>query len=92
MMRSAAFVALIVVASFPSAAQDPPAPEECIVTRRGSAVVVNHEGRAYRLASEACKTEFLSDPERYAQLYDALLELEAAGRALAPRSASLVPS
>lgn len=70
-------------------------PEECVV-QRGQAVAATatHGGKAYRFASAACRDVFLSDPERYAQLYDALEELAAAGRtpAPAPREASLVPS
>ncbi|HEX7155130.1 MAG TPA: hypothetical protein VF618_26910 [Thermoanaerobaculia bacterium] len=64
-------------------------PEECI--SRGN-VAVEHAGKTYRLASEECRQQFLEDPERYAQLYDALLELEALGVKPKPRQASLVPS
>ncbi|HEX2123145.1 MAG TPA: hypothetical protein VHL59_16045 [Thermoanaerobaculia bacterium] len=65
-------------------------PEQCLA-KRGE-IVVTHGGKTYRLANEACRAQFLSDPERYAQLYDALLELEAEGTPLAPATASLVPS
>lgn len=69
-------------------AQDP---EQCLVKKGG--VVVSHGGKSYRLAGEACREQFLSDPERYAQLYDALQELQAEGTPLrAPSSPSLVPS
>jgi YHS domain-containing protein len=57
-------------------------PEECL---KGGKVRVEHGGKTYRLATEECREQFLSDPERYAQLYDALAELEA-------QPASLVPS
>ena len=68
-----------------------PAPEDCL---KSSRVTVTHAGKTYRLATEACRTQFLSDPERYSQLYDALLELEAAGKTIEvpPDEASLVPS
>lgn len=68
-----------------------PAPEDCL---KASRVTVSHGGKTYRLADEACRQQFLSDPERYSQLYDALLELEAAGKTMEapPEEASLVPS
>jgi YHS domain-containing protein len=66
-----------------------PVPEECIA--KGE-VSVTHGGKTYRLANDACREQFLSDPERYAQLYDALLELQAEGAPIAPARASLVPS
>jgi YHS domain-containing protein len=58
------------------------------------AFTVEHAGKTYGLRTEECRVEFLSDPERYAQLYEALQELartegrppETAG------SVSLVPS
>ena len=80
-----AIVALLLAGSI--SAQ--PTPEECIAKRD---VSVEHGGKAYRLASEACREQFLSDPERYAQLYDALLELQAEGETIAAPRASLVPS
>jgi len=66
-------------------------PEECISGK--GATSVEYAGKTYRFAFADCREEFLSDPERYAQLYDALLELQAAGRVVerAP-AASLVPS
>ena len=90
-MRRLLLVALFSV-TVPSGAQEAPAPESCLATTDGAAVVVSHGGKSYRLASEACRRQFLSDPERYAQLYDALAELEQAGKPLAPPPASLVPS
>lgn len=74
-------------------AQNAPQPEECLA-RAGdaAAVAVEHGGKSYRLASEACRAQFLSDPERYSQLYDALRELEAEGTPLRPATPSLVPS
>ena len=78
----------------PAIAQEAPIPEECLVAQGiRAAIVVTHEGKEYRLASGSCREQFLSDPERYAQLYDALAELAAAGVTVEkPRSASLVPS
>ena len=67
------------------------APEECL-TKSRDAVVVAHGGKNYRLANEACREQFLSDPERYSQLYDALMELEAEGTPLRATPPSLVPS
>jgi len=73
-------------------AQESPQPEDCI-KQSDSSVAVIHAGKSYRLASEACRVQFLSDPERFAQLYDALLELEKDGKpVVAPSKASLVPS
>jgi YHS domain-containing protein len=85
-------VALILVA-LPLAAQDAPAPEQCLA-RAGdrSALAVTHGGKTYRMANEACRAQFAADPERYAQLYDALLELEAEGTPLRAAPPSLVPS
>jgi YHS domain-containing protein len=66
-------------------------PEQCLTPR--ASVTVEHGGKTYALANEACREQFLSDPERYAQLYDALLELQAQGRRVQPPSKpSLVPS
>ena len=77
-----------------AAAQDTPAPEQCLAKASdASALVITHGGKTYRMANEACRAQFAADPERYAQLYDALLELEAEGTPLrAPATASLVPS
>jgi len=74
-------------------AQSAPEPEACIAKAGDrAAVVATHGGKSYRLASEACREQFLSDPERYSQLYDALLELAAEGTPLRPATPSLVPS
>ena len=69
-----------------------PPPEDCLL-RRGerAAATVQHDGKTYAFRHAACKDEFLTDPERYAQLYDALAELDAEGVSL-EREASLVPS
>lgn len=74
-------------------AQTAPAPEQCLA-RSGdrSALTVTHGDKSYRMANAACRDQFVSDPERYAQLYDALLELEAEGVKLEPATPSLVPS
>lgn len=93
MMRRAIAALIIAVATPAAIAQNAPAPEECLAKRgSASAVVVSHGGKEYRLANEACRAEFLTDPERYAQLYDALLELEKEGTPLAASGPSLVPS
>lgn len=65
-------------------------PEQCLVPQT-SVITVTHGAKTYALASEDCRAQFLSDPERYAQLYDALLELRAAG-AKPKAPPSLVPS
>ena len=67
-------------------------PEECVVLEGRPAVTVAHGGRTYPLRHAECRDEFLTDPERYAQLYDALLEIHAAGRVVEPEKPSLVPS
>ena len=79
----------LVAALMFAAADAQPSPEECIAK---PAVVVAFAGKTYRLASEACRAQFLADPERYSQLYDALLELQASGASIAPAPASAVPS
>lgn len=66
-------------------------PEECVTER--SAIVASHGGKTYAFRHADCREQFLEDPERFAQLYDALLELRASGEKIeAPREASLVPS
>ncbi|HEX7708683.1 MAG TPA: hypothetical protein VF701_19635 [Thermoanaerobaculia bacterium] len=96
MMRAALVVAIVVTLAVATqvSPQETPAPEECLAKRDdASAVQVTHGSKSYRLASEACRAQFLSDPERYSQLYDALIELEAEGTPLRrPSTASLVPS
>lgn len=67
-------------------------PEECLVTSGKAAVTVEHQGKRYGFHFADCRDEFLTDPERYAQLYDALLELHAAGAKIEKSPASLVPS
>jgi hypothetical protein len=75
------------------AAQTAPAPEQCLArTGDSSALVVAYGEKTYRMAGVVCRDQFLSDPERFAQLYDALLELEAEGVVLRPATPSLVPS
>lgn len=68
-------------------------PESCIV-RPGqkAAASATFNGKTYAFAKAECRELFLSDPERYAQLFDALAELAAAGELPAQREASLVPS
>jgi YHS domain-containing protein len=68
-------------------------PEECLVTRGGkAAVTVEHNGKRYAFRHADCRDEFLTDPERYSQLYDTLLELHAQGAKIESAPPSLVPS
>jgi hypothetical protein len=55
-------------------------------------VIVEHAGKSYAVASAECRDLFLTDPERYAQLFDALIELQEQGKNIAPPQPSLVPS
>ena len=89
----ATLVVAVLTPAASSAAQTAPAPEQCLA-RAGdrSAITVTHGAKTYRMASEACREQFVGDPERFAQLYDALLELEAEGVVLQPATPSLVPS
>lgn len=67
-------------------------PEECLAGPGKGAVTVEHGGKTYAFRHADCREEFLKDPERYAQLYDALLELQAQGRKIETAPPSLVPS
>jgi hypothetical protein len=70
-------------------------PEECLVTRgKKTAASVTYNNRTYAFTSVECRDVFLTDPERFSQLYDALQELAEAGEFVAPppEDASLVPS
>ena len=74
-----------------------PQPEDCVLAGpEGAAASVEYRGKTYYYRDSVCKDEFLTDPERYSQLYDALLELKAQGKTIQkPKShdaASLVPS
>lgn len=73
-------------------AQSAPTPEECFAGSGSAAVTVSHQGKEYRLGTEACGEQFSSDPERYSQLYDALLALQREGTPIKVQPASLVPS
>ena len=89
----AAFVAVAV--SGLAFAQPVPSPEECLVPRGGTArSSATFAGKTYEFTKPECRDVFLSDPERFAQLYDALLELAEEGVPLQASSqdASLVPS
>ena len=67
-------------------------PEECVVAK--SEITATYGGKTYAFRFADCREEFLTEPERFAQLYDALLEMEDAGLAVEkkPRGESLVPS
>jgi YHS domain-containing protein len=69
-----------------------PAPEECVVVKGETPVWLVWSGKTYYFHHEDCRTEFLTDPERYGQLYDALIELASEGTALEAPQPSLVPS
>jgi YHS domain-containing protein len=68
------------------------APEECLVTRGAAPFSVVHGAKTYGFRYADCREEFLTDPERFAQLYDALLEMHAEGLKVEKPKASLVPS
>lgn len=63
-------------------------PEECL----GKGFSTEYQGKTYTFRYADCRDEFLKDPERYAQLYDALLEMQAEGQKVEKPKASLVPS
>ena len=75
-------------------AADAPDPETCLLKKGQVAVAsADHAGKTYRFPTIACRDLFLSDPERYSQLFDALTELNEKGKLEDPRdNASLVPS
>ena len=92
-MTGAGLAGCLFAVAVAAGAQPATQPEDCIARDKASGVEVSHGEKTYRLASEACRDEFLSDPERYSQLYDALLELEREGIPHQPRPTdSLVPS
>ena len=93
MIRAGILAAVMAAGAALASAQDAPAPEECLAKAGdASALVVTHGGKPYRMVNDTCREQFLSDPERYSQLYDALLELEAEGTPLRAAPPSLVPS
>ena len=65
-------------------------PEECVTKKSG--ITATHHGKTYAFRYADCRDEFLKDPERFAQLYDALLEMQALGLESAPPRESPVPS
>lgn len=71
-------------------------PADCLAVGPDAAASAEYGGKTYYFRSQACKDEFLTDPERFSQLYDALLELKAQGKPLQkPKpqdDASMVPS
>ena len=88
----AAFLLLAIAAASAHAIE----PEACLVEAgAGPAVTVEHEGRTYAFAAAECRELFLSDPERYAQLFDALAELRRSSPDTEPAPSepvSLVPN
>jgi YHS domain-containing protein len=94
-MKVLCATAVVVALSGPSFAQPALPPEECLVPRGGTAgASATFAGKTYEFTKPECRDVFLSDPERFAQLYDALLELAEEGVPLqsSPQDASLVPS
>ena len=86
---------LALVAQPLSGSAAPPKPSECLAEPAQAVASAVYGGKTYHFKSQACKEEFLTDPERYSQLYDALIELKAQGRQPAKPAASeasLVPS
>ena len=70
-----------------------PAPEDCLAFRKAPGhVSVEYQGKTYLFREAVCRDQFLSDPERYSQLYDALLEMHRQGIATEAAQPSLVPS
>ena len=71
-------------------------PADCLADAKTAAATADYGGKTYYFKSQACKEHFLTDPERYSQLYDALAELKNAGKPLPkPKpldNASAVPS
>ncbi|MBW3564823.1 MAG: hypothetical protein KY459_08865 [Acidobacteria bacterium] len=68
-------------------------PVSCRATAADTSIPVQYEGNEYFVTNAECRDAFLAAPERYAQLFDALAELETEGReAPAEQPASLVPS
>jgi YHS domain-containing protein len=94
-LRCAVAVNAQTEAPTPQAPQTPK-PTECIADAKTAVTSAEFGGKTYHFKSEACKAEFLTDSERYSQLYDALLELKAQGKTLKkPKpldNASQVPS
>ncbi len=95
-MRPLAGLAFLLVAAASTAAQPAPAPtpEACLLKNgQKEAASVDYGGKTYRFTRVGCRELFLSDPERYAQLFDALGELHEKGQLRPARAAaSLVPS
>ena len=72
-----------------------PKPADCILPGpQGAVASAEYGGKTYYFRNQDCKEEFLADPERYSQLYDALLELKAQGKTVKkpPTDFSAVPA
>ena len=68
-------------------------PEACLVPPGAAAVAsVEYAGKIYELASIECRELFLTDPERYSQLFDALAQMGASAEAEPIEEPSLVPN
>lgn len=95
MTRTHLFAAGFALVSLTSMAQEPVDPPSCRATAGDeTAIAVSHEGTTYYVTNSVCREAFLAEPDRFAQLFDALAELEAAGKAPphAHDPESLVPS
>ena len=88
-MRSCTVLLLCAAATFAGAQA---APEQCLAKPQSATATAEWQGKTYFFASAACREEFVKDPERWSQLYDALLELQEAGRPMQAPAPSLVPS
>lgn len=83
------FVSFLLIGSGAQAVE----PEQCLLAPgQTAAVTVPHGGKTYSFARADCRDLFLSDPERYAQLFDALAELGPLSPELPGESVSLVPN
>ncbi|MCA1732879.1 MAG: hypothetical protein LC732_04680 [Acidobacteria bacterium] len=91
MTRLALMLTLLVLLAAPASGVEP---EECLVAAGSEpATTADYRGVNYELASAECRELFLSDPERYSQLFDALAELGAQpAEPAAHAPASLVPN
>lgn len=69
-------------------------PEACLLAPGArNAIRVDYQGKTYHLASPECRELFITDPERYSQLFDALAELGPERSSPPPQGrVSLVPN
>jgi YHS domain-containing protein len=90
-MTRAGLVLLVLLLAAPGARAVEP--EQCLLSPgQEPAVSVAHAGKTYSFALAECRDLFLSDPERYAQLFDALAELGPLPSEPESETVSLVPN